>query len=97
MYLGATDAVLTKDGWLKTGDVGYLDSEGFLYIKDRGKCLEKHWIADGSLTSFFSLLVKDIIIRGGENIVSISILQTKSGTDRATVTGLRLSGKCSSR
>ncbi|KAL1412055.1 hypothetical protein Q8F55_003052 [Vanrija albida] len=48
----ATAAALDKDGWLDTGDGGYLDAEGWLFITDR---------------------IKDIIIRGGENIPSTEV------------------------
>lgn len=33
----ATSAVLDGDGWLRTGDAGYLDAEGFVYLHDRVK------------------------------------------------------------
>lgn len=35
----ATEAVLDKDGWLHTGDLGTLDEENFLFLKGRSKTM----------------------------------------------------------
>jgi acyl-CoA synthetase (AMP-forming)/AMP-acid ligase II len=48
----ATTDALDSKGWFRSGDVGCLDEDGFLYIKDR---------------------IKDIVIRGGENIACLEI------------------------
>lgn len=47
-----TQETITNDGWLRTGDLGKMDSSGYLQVTGR---------------------LKDMIIRGGENIYPVEI------------------------
>jgi fatty-acyl-CoA synthase len=48
----ATAETFGADGWLRTGDVGRIDADGYVQVLDR---------------------MKDMIIRGGENIYSLEV------------------------
>lgn len=65
-----TRKVIDQDGWLHTGDLGYIDSEGSLYLTGRQK---------------------EMIIRGGENIMPGEIervIEMMPGIRQVKVIGL---------
>ena len=39
---GATAATIDREGWLRTGDIGYVDADGDFFIVDRTKELIKY-------------------------------------------------------
>ncbi len=63
-----TAKVFTEDGWFKTGDMGYLDEEGYFYIVDRKK--------DMILVSGFNVYPNEIedVIAGLEGVLEVAVI-----------------------
>lgn len=79
-----TAEVITEDGWLRTGDLGYVDSENFLHITGRIKNLII--LGNGENVSPEQLenklldhqLIQECLVHGDENIITAEIFPDKT-------------------
>ena len=68
-YVDGSSAAVLRDGWLRSGDLGRFDADGYLFITGR---------------------LKDVIIRGGENLsprAIESVLERCPGVEACCVVG----------
>jgi acyl-CoA synthetase (AMP-forming)/AMP-acid ligase II len=95
-----------RDGWIYTGDAGYLDSEGYLYIHDRVKDMivsggENIYPAEVESAMFGHPSIADIAVIGvpdqrwGEAVKALVVLRPGAAPDAAAImayTRARLAG-----
>ena len=91
-----TAETLTEDGWLRTGDMGELDSEGFLTITDRKKELIKtsggKYIAPQAIEGKLKAVcpyVSQVIVLGDERNYVVALVTLDPDADRRLGQGER--------
>ena len=78
-----TKAVLEPDGWLHTGDIGYIDEEGFVFITDRKKELLKtsggKYVAPAPIEARLSVhpLVEQACVIGNKRKYCVALIVPK--------------------
>lgn len=76
----ATRSVLTDDGGLRTGDTGYLDEDGYLYItgriKEQYKLANGKYVSPGPLEEKLKLspLIADVMVHGEGQVHNVALV-----------------------
>lgn len=94
----ATQETLDTNGWLRTGDAGYLDADGYLYIHDRVKDMiisgaENIYPAEVESAIFGHPAVADVAVIGvpderwGEAVKAVVVLKPGTEASEADILG----------
>lgn len=74
-----TAKTLTEDGWLRTGDLGYVDEDGFVYLTGRKKNLiilsNGENVSPEELENLFALFapIKEIVVYGKNDVLTAEV------------------------
>lgn len=86
-----TAEAITEDGWLCTGDMGYVDEENFLYLTGRKKNLiilsNGENVAPEQLENMFEddRLIEDILVFGEDDVIAAEIYPNFKYADAAGI------------
>lgn len=86
-----TQETFTEDGWLKTGDVGYVDDEEFVFLTGRMKNLiilsNGENVAPEEIENIFGSepLIRDIIVFDEDDMIKCEILPDFSYAEAASI------------
>ncbi|MCZ1012090.1 class I adenylate-forming enzyme family protein [Streptomyces lydicus] len=71
-------AAALHDGWLRTGDMGYLDEEGYLYLVDRAKDII---VTGGTSDNVYSRVLEDFLLTlpGVRNAAAVGVPDQEYG------------------
>uniref|UniRef100_A0A8D8JBA1 Probable 4-coumarate--CoA ligase 3 n=1 Tax=Culex pipiens TaxID=7175 RepID=A0A8D8JBA1_CULPI len=84
-----TAAAVDADGWIRTGDVGYFDEEGYLYLEGRQKDMLK-WRGYQIAPADLEAILRDI--EGVDQAYVVGLLDEDGSSDLATAVVVKVEG-----
>ena len=80
----ATEAVFTEDGWFRTGDIGYMDKKGYIFITGR----KKNVIILSNGKNVFPEELEEHLSKNPEILESVVLGRQKEDSDEIVITAI---------